>query len=352
LILVKPDISSGDEARDTLRSAALNTSVAVSSVFLGAHVGGEFGAALAAGIPTTLSPFIEHMRSLRTRRAELVFIESTRLTGLTIEELIERLESDALRGELATRVLLAAQDAGTEEHLRALCVSLSRGAIGEDSESINAELLYVRATAAIDSSHIMLLDKFTRTFNELHLSEDDTLPPDGLKFWQVAKVSDLGEALNPVLGTLLNHGLLDERQTTGGGGLYVNGRPTRGRFQITNFGLSLIDRMSAIGSAEFGETQDFIAQSEDRRGIDSLLCLVAPCENLADWSEGFAVGPWVSRPDPDSDNGSKLVHAPLCLKHKGSLMNQRLSVGFCQSCQRLGQSNTRCFCGAAFIRAD
>jgi hypothetical protein len=117
----------------------------------GLHVGGNAGAIMAASGGQAVSLFFDALRTRRKERAEQVFEDTLTETGLSTDELLSRLLMDDAHGELASRVLLAAQDAGTEEQLRALSRTLASGAMAEEAEGIGVELLFARALADLDS---------------------------------------------------------------------------------------------------------------------------------------------------------------------------------------------------------
>lgn len=345
--------ASASESRGWVPVAA-QSSVAVGSALLGTHVGGDVGAALGAGVAPLLDSFFDMVQRRRLRRSQTVLLGASEASGLTLEELLDRLQSDPLHGELATLVLLAAQDAGTEDRLRALSRGLAVGALSDDEATISTEILYARALADLDSPHFSLLHKFTLTWQDLGLSDQDTLPPDGLTHHQVMIVAELGPTLDPVLAALLNHGLVEERHSQGGGMTFGGGGTNqRGQIQVTNFGLSLIERMAAIGKADSdAEPPEAPMPSPSSGGtVDDETCLV--CGQDWDRSGGYTVGPWVQRPDSAAPNGQRLVQAPLCVTHKDAYVARQLGIGWCDDCRTFGEAGILCNkCGSRFRRVD
>jgi hypothetical protein len=207
----------------------------------------------------------------RIRHVNRVIEDAAAEAQMTPEALIARLMQSELHGELAARILIAAQDAGTEERLRGLSRSLARGALAVDAAEITTELLYARAFADLDAPHIHALSLFSKTSEQLGLSSHDTLPPDGLNFTQLQMCAGLGDTLDPVLGVLLRHGLLDERQA--GQSDFGAGPVPRGQFRLTEFGRALLDRMELLGRADMGTE---MTPDTTRTATDGCLVCGAP----------------------------------------------------------------------------
>ena len=97
------------------------------SAAAGLHLGGDTGAILSATGGQAVAWLYDRLQMGRRCKVERVFHLAQAEAGLTTEQLLARLLMDDLHGELASRVLIAAQDAGTEAHLRALSRTLASG---------------------------------------------------------------------------------------------------------------------------------------------------------------------------------------------------------------------------------
>jgi hypothetical protein len=314
----------------------------------GYAVGGLPGALIGGSTGGVVEIAYQLLARWRIPHIKRVLEEAASTADLSTEDLLKRLSSSELHGELAARVLIAAQDAGTEERLRALSRSLANGAIANDAQTLRAEILYARALGDLDAPHVHTLTLFRRTWKELGLSQEDTLPPDGLNYTQLAMCARLGDLLDPALGVLVQHGLLDERNPEGQS--FGISRPMgiarvmqRGTFNLTAFGRSLLDRMVVLGHAE-----ENIPMSEPGRKPEVYGCLVclAPATHRIPRSSPF-------RQRPDSDDPTRVIlnpypPMPLCDSHLKALGSERLAVGWCEVCGRWGEVNRNSDCGAPF----
>jgi hypothetical protein len=150
------------------------------------------------------------------------------------------------------------------------------------------------------------------------------------------------------VGELVQHGLLDERETEGQsfGISSPMGTPRvmrRGTFNLTGFGRSLLDRMTVLGSVE-----EDISKTECSAVPDTDACLVCgpPATHHIPRSSA-----WLERPDPADPTGVILEPSPpmsLCDSHAKSLGSGRLAVGWCEACGRWGEVNRVSGCGASF----
>lgn len=316
---------------------AVDTTSAVGAAILGVHVGGDAGAALAAAAGPTIDLFLGQITGWRRRKAERVLADGAIGAAISVEDLCDRLREDPLKGELATRVLLAAQDAGTDDHLRALSRSLATGAVAEEANAVRVEILYTRALADLDSHHIHVLQLFVQTYKELGLGPYTTLPPDGLTVDELARASGVAEILEPVLGALAQHGLLEE--TRRGPVMAGAGELGPRAFELTAFGRGLLTRMELIGSVEEGiETRE----APEAAAADA--CLV--CGDVA--THHATSRRMLESPDPDDPKRIRLEHLPrmpLCEEHMRALAAQRLAIGWCSTCDRWGEAGRTCRCG-------
>lgn len=198
--------------------------------------------------------------------------------------------------------------------------------------------------------------QFTKTWRELDLGEDETVPPDGLSFFQVASATNIGEGLSPVLGALLNHGLIEERHSQGGASFYGGGggeAQMRGFLSLTEFGRSLLTRMKTIGVAESDGGRCVSEDGEAATPVRALdyeeseSCVICPEKGYKD---GYASGPWANVPKSDEPGGLKLVAIALCKVHKEAYHGNRVGIGWCAGCRQFGEARKSCRCGSEYVR--
>jgi hypothetical protein len=323
------------------------TGTTVGGALAGAHVGGDQGVMVGAGAGPVAELLFARLTAWRSRHVDRVVRDAAEEVSLTVDELLDRVLVDELRGELAARVLIAAQDAGTEERLRALSRSLAAGAMATEAEGVGVEILYARALADLDSPHVFVLELFGKTWEELGLARDDTFPPDGLAYDQVRQAARLGSALEPVLGVLIRHGLLEEHHGSQGGFSPFSREQPRGPLALTEFGRSLLDRMSVIGQAEDQGGAESQADADSANPGGCLVCGEPATTSAMPSSTHVEVA------DPEDPSTRRLQALPqmlLCDDHMQSLAAGRLGIGWCVDCERWGQVNTRSPCGSAFQR--
>lgn len=353
--------SSGSSDKQSGTAVVLAAASSVAAALTGQHLSGDFGLLVTSGGGPVLSWLWSSLQSTRFHKVERVIAGAQLQSGLTIEELVERILADDVHGELASRILLAAQDAGTEEHLRALSRSLVTGSLTTSAEDIGVEILFVRALVDLDSPHILVLESFDKTWSELGLFEDATLPPDGLNFGQIATATKLGAALSPVLGALSNHGLIEEVQqgVDGGNAAFgmLNGGGGRGQFLLTDFGHSMLSRMMTIGDAEDDASAGIPSQAakaksavpQNSEGDENCAICRTPC-----FESEYANGPFASIPrskeNTDQTGVVNMVRIPLCLKHKETYYAKRVAIGWCVACGSFGEARRYCECGGHFDR--
>lgn len=309
----------------------------------GSYLPGPVGAATTAASAGGIQLFFDRVTQWRTHKAARVIETAAAQAGLTIEELANEVAQSGLRGELAAKVLIAAQDSGCEERLRALSRSLALGLTAEDA-GVSRELAYVRALADLDSPHVQVLSLFNRTWGELGLAEYDTLPPSGLSLAEIEACTDLDVTLHPVMGVLLRHGLLEEIHVATMA-TSVREDPPDTRIQPTGFGAEMLARMQLIGEADASITPQTPPARPNEGG-----CLVCG-------------GPLTTKPVPSvnlvgtmsPDGSGRVVYAnrpmmPLCDKHLEARMRERLAVGWCEKCQRWGEARRISPCGGPYER--
>jgi hypothetical protein len=203
-------------------------------------------AALAPVASATLKAGWDRFRDRRRRRQEWVFSWAAETAGIDAQELNRRCEDDPYLEELLQLVMSAAADTADQKKLIAYALALRDGTVGSMPEHWQSAL--VRAIRDLAPEHLELLDRFTRTSNELLLGdgtpEFDRVPLQ-LSDGQVAMVSPDIAALPSALAVLQGHGLLVHLFVSGGSTLGMGG--SSGYWQITEFGVEVLNLFKALG---------------------------------------------------------------------------------------------------------
>lgn len=164
----------------------------------------------------------------------------------TPEDFIEFVKAavrDERHQELLARALTVAQDTAIRDKRRALGRALTAGIAGDDAK-IDAELLFIRAVADIDTPHIRLLALMASEF----LVPDIPGGADSPGGWSQDAIASrdpgLGDALPALLATLVSHGLVraEDRPTTWAG---MDSAQT---YTVTAVGRTLLERLATEGS--------------------------------------------------------------------------------------------------------
>jgi hypothetical protein len=109
------------EEKDTGRAlTVLSTALTAASAAAGFYVPGPGGAAATAAASSVIPHLFGYVAQRRVRVASRVVEDAAAEVHMTVDELVARLAESDLHGELAAKVLIAAQDSGCEERLRAL----------------------------------------------------------------------------------------------------------------------------------------------------------------------------------------------------------------------------------------
>lgn len=244
---------------------AIDVVAGTAGATIGALVAGLPGAVMgsAAGSLTrgALAKAAATIRESREARAEFVVDKAAELGGVSSEELLERLASDPERQGLLVASLQAAQDAGTLEKLLALAGSLAAASFTAEEATFHWQLSFIRALGDLETPHVEVLRTFTKSSYDNNLA---TRPTDGepevpgflepsltLNLGQVKMaIPDLAPLLDSIVATLVRHGLVAERTSSGGmsfsGG---GGGPRNPTLQITDFGLEFLARLDLVASS-------------------------------------------------------------------------------------------------------
>lgn len=207
------------------------------------------GAATAApAVVESAEVVIERRLAARRARQELVIEAAAKGQGITIDELVARVDTQAKR-DLLSVALEAAAGAEVLDKLVALALALGDGAAGTDADAAwQGE--FVRTIGMLDQSRLELLHRFSLEPGDLGLSVADDAylgtTPVKLRHDQVATVADDLPVLPALLADLQRCGLV---LTTHAGGGALGGGGGTTRLQITSFGLDVLARLDEIGDA-------------------------------------------------------------------------------------------------------
>jgi len=225
------------------RELIVRTSVAALTGLSGL-LGPDAGAAAVALQPaaeTALLRVAERVRQRWNRNAGETLADAAEASGESAEELLLRAVSDDRSHELLAKALGIAQDTALRDKRRALGRALAAG-VGGDEAVVDAELLFIRAVADLDSPHIRLLA----------LVASDR-PPAGQRSgsvfhggWLVGSIlaSDpgFGDSLPSLLSTLEAHGLVRAEPSS------TPWQSARQAYNVTEAGSQLLKRLASDGA--------------------------------------------------------------------------------------------------------
>jgi uncharacterized membrane protein YgcG len=234
-------------AQETRRTeAAVDTVVAACAASL-ALVAPVIGAAASTAVPAIsagLKAALGRVARRREVRAATVLDAAANEAGLSVEALLGRLEADPQREELLLRTLTAARETASVDKLVALALALANGATAAD-EDVTWERTFVGVLADLDASHVELLRRFTRTLTELGMGTGHDLDqtPAQLNQTQIL-ASDIPNL--PYAVASLQKGGLIQGQASGGGAM-LGGGGAATRWEATEFGHQVVNRLTEIG---------------------------------------------------------------------------------------------------------
>jgi hypothetical protein len=222
---------------------AVRTSVAVLAA--GASLLGPDAAAVATALTPAMEALVSRMVGVlsqwRVRHAAETLEYAAEAAGEPVGQLVEKAVADERREELLSRTLTIAQDTALRDKRRALGRALAAGIAGDDAK-IDDELLFIRAVADIDTSHIRLLSLMA---SEAPPPPRNAGAPQG---WSAETIAErdpgLSEAIPALLSTLESHALVhpEDRLATYGGMM------TPQVYNVTNAGRVLLERLAAEGT--------------------------------------------------------------------------------------------------------
>jgi len=234
------------ESRTSIGSDVLVAGTAGLLGLLGPDI--AIAAAFASPVAASAAKNVLGRIEMRKRaRQEGLFELTARILEVGVEELSDLCESDPELEELLIRVLEAAADTATREKLVTYALALANGVRGENPDG-HWESTFVDVIHNLGPNHLELLDRFTRTSNELGLgdgSQEFDSPLGQLNDVQIELVAKDLPALRSILAVLQRDGLLDHRFVSGGG--FIGVSTTSGLWELTDFGTTVHDVLKELG---------------------------------------------------------------------------------------------------------
>ncbi|MEU7261818.1 hypothetical protein AB0B21_39385 [Streptomyces rimosus] len=135
-------------------AAAIATGAGVA---VGGPVGGITGAASAPVLSSAAEALIEHVQRRRLRRSGEVLRNVAHVLGTDESSVVDRLVSDDGLLELASRVILAAQDISLERKRYALARALAAAVADERPATLDISGLIATAITGLDAPHIRMM---------------------------------------------------------------------------------------------------------------------------------------------------------------------------------------------------
>jgi hypothetical protein len=172
---------------------------------------------------------------------------TARFAGIDPEQLDDRCTDDPRRVELLLRVLRATSNTSLRGKVIAYALSLAEGTEPmTDERGLAWEAAFVRALDDLDEDHLLLLDRFTHSGNDLGLgdgSEAFESPPEALNDAQLETAAEGIVNLPSVIAVLQRNGLV--RPDTGVGASY-GGSTAFTNWRLTQFGREVLERLAVI----------------------------------------------------------------------------------------------------------
>lgn len=149
------------ESRKAVEKGAVDTVAAAIATGAGIAIGGPAGGVMGASSAPVLSSaavmLIERVRGRRLHRSGEVLRNVARSLRVEEGEVVERLISDDGVLELASRVILAAQDISLEQKRVALARALAAAVADGSPATLDVSGLIVRAISGLDAPHIRMM---------------------------------------------------------------------------------------------------------------------------------------------------------------------------------------------------
>lgn len=261
--------------------AARKSGAGAAGSLLGYTLAGTPGAIIGGAAPPVLELALgwlgDQWREQSSRSGQQVLEGAAAESGLSPEQLASRLGGTPKRLQLAGLTLSAAAMTTDQDKLRALARALGAGAT--DDALVDPEMLAVTALADMEAPHIKVLQRMAassyaggrwRRINDRFQFRPWT------KSALEREIPEMGYALEPVLGTLLRHGLLieidedlgkalaqrDDDIARGFGDVWRSPEP---KMSITDFGGHCLDLLREIAAAE---EEDEACERQEEAGAD------------------------------------------------------------------------------------
>jgi len=236
------EVSRGELARQVVVGLAAG---AVSS-----YAGPVAGTIASGATPAVLAGMDYISATIGTRRlehaAQTLGDAADESGAKTTEDFLEFVKAavrDERHQELLARALTVAQDTAIRDKRRALGRALTAGVAGDDAR-VDAELLFIRAVADIDTPHIRLLALMASECLASSTPGGTDSPGGWSQDAIAARDPGLGDALPALLATLVSHGLAraEDRPTTWAG------IDSAQKYTVTTAGGTLLQRLATEGS--------------------------------------------------------------------------------------------------------
>lgn len=249
--------------------AAKKSGAGVAGSLLGYAVAGSAGAVVGGATPPVIELALRYVgdqwREQSLKNGERVLAQAASEANLSPEQMAAHLSGRPKRLQLAGLALSAAAMTADEDKLRALARAL--GASATDDALVDPELLAVTALADMEAPHIKVLQRMeVSAFLGGHWRRINGRRQYGT--WRKSalerELPEMETTLEPVLGTLLRHGLLVEPEgdlrealerrdrdvARGSGALW---RPPEPTYRISAFGEHCLDLLREIAAEEEDE---------------------------------------------------------------------------------------------------
>jgi hypothetical protein len=135
-------------------AAAIATGAGIA---IGGPVGGIAGASSAPVLSSAAGMLVEHVRQRRLHRSGEVLRNVARMLGTDEGSVVDRLMSDDRALELASRVILAAQDISLEQKRHALARALAAAVADGRPATLDVSGLIATAIMGLDAPHIRMM---------------------------------------------------------------------------------------------------------------------------------------------------------------------------------------------------
>jgi hypothetical protein len=214
---------------------------------IGGPIGSVIGAAvaplIARGVQLVLSAYAQRQWA----RAERLIRLAANIADIDDSVLLERMQRSPELEDIFVRTLRAAAEASVERKLLALARSLA--ALATDGVArMQWETVFVRVVADLDDAHVSVLERFTRSANELGLGDGGPEfqdPPASLNAVQLdLAIPDPDGIRDSLLATLVQHGLLAYATHTAA--TFGGGSPLPATWSLTEFGRAVLRRLDVV----------------------------------------------------------------------------------------------------------